>query len=40
MIPLFLLAVAQLDGLGFLLFVLYAQPWTLLDRLSLVVAAD
>ena len=40
MIPLFLFAFAQDDNLGFLLFVLYAQPWTLLDRLSLVVAAD
>ncbi len=40
MIPLFLFAFAQYDTLGFLLFVLYAQPWTLLDRLSLVVAAD
>src|SRR5690242_16839673 len=29
MIPLFLVAVAQYETLGFLLFVLYAQPWTL-----------
>jgi signal transduction histidine kinase len=40
MIPLFLFAFAQYDNLGFLLFVLYAQPWTLLDRISLVVAGD
>ena len=40
MIPLFLFAFAQYETLGFLLFVLYAQPWTLLDRLSLIVAAD
>jgi signal transduction histidine kinase len=40
MIPLFLFAIAQYDTLGFLLFVLYAQPWTLLDRISLIVAAD
>ena len=39
-IPLFLFAFAQYETLGFLLFVLYAQPWTLLDRLSLVLAAD
>ena len=40
MIPLFLVAVAQYETLGFLLFVLYAQPWTLLDRLSLILATD
>ena len=40
MIPLFLFAFAQYETLGFLLFVLYAQPWMLLDRISLVVAAD
>jgi signal transduction histidine kinase len=40
MIPLFLFAFAQYDTLGFLLFVLYAQPWTMLDRLGLAVAAD
>ena len=40
MIPLFLFAFAQYDTLGFLLFVLYAQPWTLLDRLSLILAVD
>jgi signal transduction histidine kinase len=40
MIPLFLFAIAQYDTLGFLLFVLYAQPWTMLDRISLIVAAD
>jgi signal transduction histidine kinase len=40
MIPLVLFAFAQYDTLGFLLFVLYAQPWTMLDRLSLIVATD
>ena len=40
MIPLFLFAFAQYDTLGFLLFVLYAQPWTLLDRLSLILAVN
>jgi signal transduction histidine kinase len=39
-IPLFLFAFAQYDALGLLLFVLYAQPWTMLDRLSLIFAAD
>ena len=40
MIPLFLFAFAQYDTLGFLLFLLYAQPWTMTDRLGLAVAAD
>jgi len=39
-IPLFLFAFAQYETLGLLLFVLYAQPWTMLDRLSLIVATD
>jgi signal transduction histidine kinase len=40
MIPLFLFAFSQYDALGFLLFVLYAQPWTLTERLGLAVGAD
>ena len=40
MIPLFLFAFAQYDTLGFLLFVLYAQPWTMADRIGFAVAAD
>ena len=40
MIPLFLFAFAQYDTLGFLLFVLYAQPWTMTQRLGQAVAAD
>jgi signal transduction histidine kinase len=40
MIPLFLLAFAQYDTLGFLLFLLYAQPWTMTEQLRLAVAGD
>jgi signal transduction histidine kinase len=40
MIPLFLFAFAQYATLGFLLFLLYAQPWTMTQRLGLAVAAD
>jgi signal transduction histidine kinase len=40
MIPLFLFAFAQYDALGFLLFLLYAQPWTVTERLGLAVLAD
>ena len=40
MIPLFLYAFAQYDTLGFLLFVLYAQPWTMTGRIELAVGAD
>ena len=40
MIPLFLFAFAQYDTLGFLLFVLYAQPWTMTGRLLQAVCAD
>jgi signal transduction histidine kinase len=40
MIPLFLFAFAQYETLGFLLFILYAQPWTMADRFEFAVAAD
>ena len=40
MIPLFLFALAQYDLLGFLLFLLYTQPWTMTDRLHLAVLGD
>jgi signal transduction histidine kinase len=39
-ILLFLYAGTQYETLGFLVFVLYAQPWTMLDRLSLILAAN
>jgi signal transduction histidine kinase len=40
MIPLFLFAFAQYDALGFLLFLLYAQPWTMTERLGFAVLGD
>jgi signal transduction histidine kinase len=40
MIPLFLFAFAQYDTVGFLLFLLYAQPWTVTELIGLAVASD